>query len=64
MGVYTDNTETDSEIYSDYSWSLIKGADGTSVTVDNIKYATSTTETAQPSDSDFGLTMPTVTKGQ
>jgi len=64
MGVYTDNIETDSETYSDYSWSLIKGADGTSVTVDNIKYATSTTGTAQPSDSDFGLTMPTVEKGQ
>ena len=64
MGVYTDNTETDSEVYSDYSWSLIKGADGTSVTVDSIKYATSVTETAQPSDSDFNPTMPTVTKGQ
>jgi phage minor structural protein len=29
IGVYTDNTQADSQTYSDYSWSLIKGADGT-----------------------------------
>lgn len=28
LGVYTDNTAADSQTYSDYSWSLIKGADG------------------------------------
>lgn len=28
IGVYTDNTSADSQTYSDYSWSLIKGADG------------------------------------
>lgn len=28
IGVYTDNTEQDSQHYQDYSWSLIKGADG------------------------------------
>lgn len=28
IGVYTDNTEQDSSHYYDYSWSLIKGADG------------------------------------
>ena len=28
LGVYTDNTQADSQVYSDYSWSLIKGADG------------------------------------
>ncbi len=28
IGVYTDNTEQDSQYYQDYSWSLIKGADG------------------------------------
>jgi len=28
LGVYTDNTEADSTAYTDYSWSLIKGADG------------------------------------
>ena len=29
IGVYTDNTQADSQSYSAYSWSLIKGADGT-----------------------------------
>lgn len=29
LGSYTDNTAADSQSYSDYSWSLIKGADGT-----------------------------------
>ena len=28
MGVYTDNTAADSNNPQDYSWSLIKGADG------------------------------------
>lgn len=28
LGVYTDNTQADSTSYTDYSWSLIKGADG------------------------------------
>ena len=28
LGVYSDNTQADSQTYSDYSWSLIKGADG------------------------------------
>ena len=28
MGVYTDNTQADSQTYSDYSWTLIKGATG------------------------------------
>lgn len=29
LGAYTDNTAADSTTWSDYSWSLIKGADGT-----------------------------------
>ena len=28
LGVYSDNTAADSQAYTDYSWSLIKGADG------------------------------------
>ena len=28
VGMYTDNTEADSQNYLDYSWSLIKGTDG------------------------------------
>ena len=28
IGVYSDNTEADSQRYQDYSWSLIKGTDG------------------------------------
>ena len=36
MGIYTDNTVEDSQIPSTYSWSLIKGADGTSITISSI----------------------------
>ena len=32
IGVYTDNTQSDSTSPSDYNWSLIKGADGTNGT--------------------------------
>ena len=28
IGMYVDNTETDSKVYTKYNWSLIKGADG------------------------------------
>ena len=28
IGMYVDNTETDSTVYTKYNWSLIKGADG------------------------------------
>ena len=28
MGIYTDNTQADSQSYADYSWSLIKGEKG------------------------------------
>ena len=36
IGVYTDHTEADSQDYHDYSWSLIKGADGTSVITEGV----------------------------
>lgn len=37
LGVYTDNTAADSQTYSDYSWSLIKGADGHSPAITTSK---------------------------
>lgn len=62
LGVYTDNTAADSTSYGDYSWSLIKGADGTSVTVSKVEYGTSSSASTQPSS--WSTTNPTsVTKG-
>ena len=37
IGVYTDSVKKDSESASDYSWSLIKGADGHSPKVEAVK---------------------------
>ena len=51
---------------SEYTWSLFKGADGTSVTISSqsVKYSTVHTA-AQPADSTFTLTaVPTLTAGQ
>ena len=62
LGVYTDNTAADSQRYQDYSWSLIKGADGTSVTVDSIEYGTSASATTEPTT--WSTTAPTtIAKG-
>ena len=48
IGVYADHTAADSQTPSDYNWSLIKGADGTSVTVTAIEYGTSSSASATP----------------
>lgn len=62
LGVYTDNTQADSQTPSDYSWSLIKGADGTSVTISQIQYGTSSSASTEPST--WQPTAPTsVSKG-
>lgn len=64
LGVYTDNTAADSQRYQDYSWSLIKGADGTSVTVSSTatSYASSTSGTTIPT-SGWQSTVPSVAQG-
>ena len=55
LGVYTDNTAADSQNYSDYSWSLIKGADGQDgadgkgISSTQIQYGTSDSADTQPS---------------
>lgn len=64
MGVYTDSVQADSIDPEDYSWSLIRGADGTSITINNIKYAKNTNGAVQPADSDFNTAIPTVNKGE
>ena len=62
LGVYTDNTAADSQSYLDYSWSLIKGANGTSVTVSSIQYGTSSSASVEPLS--WSTTAPTsLTKG-
>lgn len=62
LGVYTDNTPADSQIYSNYSWSLIKGADGTSVNIDSIQYGISSNATTEPSNWD-NVVPATIMKG-
>lgn len=66
LGVYTDNTYADSQTYSDYSWSLIKGADGqdgkgaTSIVE---QYYLSTSNTTQTGGS-WSTTQPTWESGK
>lgn len=78
LGVYTDNTQADSQTYSDYSWSLIKGAkgdtgddgakgdtgdDGRGISSTEIKYGTSNDASTQPSS--WSTSAPTsITKGK
>ena len=50
LGVYTDNTQEDSEDPEDYSWSLIRGADGTGIQITKIEYGISTSSILQPSN--------------
>ena len=68
VGFYADNTQADSQRHQDYSWSLIKGADGqdgddgvgiNSVTV---TYGTSASASTQPSS--WQNSIPTVAEGQ
>lgn len=69
MGVYSDNTETDSQDYHDYSWTKIKGETGTpgtpgadgndGVGVDTVQplYALSTSSSTAPADNAFSTTL-------
>lgn len=47
IGIYTDNTQADSQDYHDYSWSLIKGADGTGIRSIVEQYYLSTSSSTQ-----------------
>lgn len=56
IGVYTDNTQADSQSYADYSWSLIKGADGAAGangynTATIVLYQRAASQPAKPSSS-------------
>ena len=55
LGVYTNNIQADSTNYYDYSWSLIKGEDG--VTVTSVQYGTSNSASTTPSN--WSTTVPT-----
>ena len=69
MGVYSDNTETDSQDYHDYSWTKIKGENGADgrkgdpgddgLGVDTVQplYALSTSSSTAPSDNAFTTTL-------
>ena len=57
IGTYTDFTKEDSTSYSDYTWAVLKGDKGDSITIKStvIRYAVSKTST-QPADSAFTYT--------
>jgi hypothetical protein len=70
LGVYTDNNATASQTYSDYNWSLIKGADGTDgddgvgVLSASVTYVVSNNGSTPP-ESGWSDSFPgTITEGQ
>ena len=63
IGLYIGTSSTAPSSAGSYTWSQYRGNDGTSVSITEIKYATSTTD-AQPSDSSFTYdSVPTVAEG-
>lgn len=63
IGVCADANTTDPQTPASYSWTLIKGSNGTSVTVSSIKYAKNQDQSTQPSASSFGDSVPTLNPG-
>jgi hypothetical protein len=67
MGIaYNKTSATESTNYADYSWSLIKGADGTDgkgISNTVVNYAKSTNGTTAPSTG-WGTAIPTTTTGE
>lgn len=62
LGIYTDNDRSDSQTPTYYTWSKIKGEDGTGISSIIINYASSSSGTTAPSSS-WGSTIPTVVPG-
>lgn len=68
LGTYTDNTQADSQTYSDYSWSLIKGADGTDGADGNgiqsvtVTYGLSASASTRPTS--WQTTIPSASQGE
>lgn len=62
LGVYEDDQPTDSEDPNDYTWSLIRGADGTGVSVLSVSYARSEDGGSAPA-SGWQETVPNVPQG-
>jgi len=48
IGTYTDYVSADSEVYSNYTWALIKGSDGKGISSVTEYYAVSTSSTVAP----------------
>lgn len=63
IGVYSDNSEDDSDDPDDYAWSKIKGDkgdDGISITSVTEMYARNNNSASAPSDNDFSTTLVNV----
>ena len=65
IGQYTDNTSTDSTDPTKYTWTKIKGEDGTSVTIKStsITYQASSSGITTPTGT-WSTSVPTVSNGQ
>lgn len=61
LGIYTDNSISDSQVPTQYTWSKIKGEDGTGISQISINYASSSSGTTAPSS--WNDAIPTVTPG-
>lgn len=66
IGILVDDVLEDSLDYEDYEWSLIKGADGTSVeiTSTSVQYAISADGVTVPADSEWGNIKNTTNEKQ
>ena len=63
LGTYTDNTAADSQHYYDYSWSLIKGPQGRSVSSIVTQYYLSTSDQS-PTGGEWSDTPPDYVSGR
>jgi len=63
IGTLTDERSADSTTPSDYKWALFKGADGVSITSNEIRYQYSTSGTQAP-EGTWSSTVPSVQSGK
>ena len=62
IGIRVDEVQADSTRYQDYTWNLIKGEDGDSITVTSTEYKEGTSPTTVPTGS-WSTTPVTVSEG-
>lgn len=58
IGVLSNNEKDDSDTYTDYTWSLMKGDDGTGIDEIIEQYAINTSATTKPAESAWSTVQP------